>query len=46
MNHSSAIAQLQRQRELLRLEYQEEKETYRQQTMSLDLMHWYLDHRQ
>jgi len=37
MNHSSAIAQLQRQRELLRLEYQEEKETYRQQTESIGL---------
>ena len=29
MNHGSAIAQLQVQRELLRLEYQEEKEAYR-----------------
>ena len=37
MSHASAIAQLQRQRELLRLEYQEEKEAYRQQTESIGL---------
>ena len=29
MSQTSPIAQLQRQRELLRLEYQEEKEAYR-----------------
>ena len=37
MSHPSAIAQLQQQRQLLRLEYQEEKEAYRQQTESIGL---------
>jgi hypothetical protein len=37
MNRGSGIAQLQVQRELLRVEYQEEKEVYRQQTESIGL---------
>ena len=37
MSHASAIVQLQRQRELLRLEYQEEKEAYRLHTESIGL---------
>ena len=37
MSNTSAITQLQRQRELLRLEYQEEKEAYRQQTENIGL---------
>ena len=37
MSEKSAIAQLQQQRHLLQLEYQEEKETYRRQTESIGL---------
>ena len=37
MSHTSAIVQLQRQRELLRLEYQEEKEAYRLHTETMGL---------
>ena len=37
MSHGSAIVQLQQQRELLRLEYQEEKEAYRLHTESMGL---------
>ena len=37
MSHSSSIALLQQQRQLLQLEYQEEKEAYRQQTESVGL---------
>ena len=37
MSHPSAIAQLQQQRHLLSLEYQEEKEAYRQQTENIGL---------
>lgn len=37
MSHPSPIAQLQRQRELLRLEYQEEKEAYRLHTETMGL---------
>ena len=37
MSQPSSIAQLQVQRHLLRLEYQEEKETYRRQTESIGL---------
>ena len=37
MSHASAIAQLQQQRYLLQVEYQEEKETYRKQTESIGL---------
>ena len=37
MSHTSPIAQLQRQRELLRLEYQEEKEAYRLHTETMGL---------
>ena len=37
MSHPSAIAQLQHQRHLLSLEYQEEKENYRQQTENIGL---------
>ena len=37
MSHASAIVQLQQQRELLRVEYQEEKEAYRQMTENIGL---------
>ena len=37
MSNPSSIAQLQQQRHLLQLEYQEEKETYRRQTESIGL---------
>ena len=37
MSHTSPIAQLQQQRHLLQLEYQEEKEAYRQLTESIGL---------
>ena len=37
MSNTSAIAQLQQQRELLRLEYREEKEAYRLHTQSIGL---------
>ena len=37
MSHASAIAQLQQQRELLRVEYQEEKEAYRLHTQAMGL---------
>ena len=37
MNHASAIAQLQLQRQLLQVEYQEEKEAYRLHTQSVGL---------
>ena len=37
MNHASAITQLQQQRELLRQEYQEEKEAYRLHTQAVGL---------
>ena len=37
MSHASAIAQLLMQRELLRVEYQEEKEAYRLHTQSMGL---------
>ena len=37
MSHASAIAQLQQQRVLLQLEYQEEKEAFRMLTESIGL---------
>ena len=37
MSHASAIVQLQQQRELLQVEYQEEKEAYRQMTENIGL---------
>lgn len=37
MSHASAIAQLRQQRELLRIEYQEEKEAYRLHSQSMGL---------
>ncbi len=37
MSHASAITQLQQQRELLRVEYQEEKEAYRLHTQAMGL---------
>ena len=37
MSNTSAIAQLQVQRELLRIEYQEEKEAYRLHTQNMGL---------
>ena len=37
MSHTSAIAQLLMQRELLLMEYQEEKEAYRLHTQSMGL---------
>lgn len=37
MNHASPIAQLQQQRQLLSLEYQEEKEAYRLHSQAMGL---------
>ena len=37
MSHASAIAQLQQQRHLLQVEYQEEKEAYRLHTQAMGL---------